>query len=433
MAFGFYDQVLVLLGLLVLGVGALPRFVEDRPLSKPPLYVAFGLLIFSLPLGLPPLDPLLDGESAERLAELGVIISLMTAGLKIDRPPGLESWQSTWRLLSITMPLMIGLTALVGWWVGLAVPTAVLFGAVIAPTDPVMASEVMVEGPEGSSEEQQREGVEGREDEVRFALTSEAGLNDGFAFPFTYLAVAMALGGVAPGNWVGEWLLVDVLFRLTVALVGGLALGWVLAKVIFAGRPDAPLATSVLGVQSLGGTLAVHGLIEFVGGYGFIGVFIAATVLRDYERRHVYYEELHDVAEISEQVLMAVIMTLLGGLIAHGLFAPLTWRLVVAAVLVVFVVRPVAGLVGLLGFDRSWKERSVIALYGFRGIGTLYYLAFGLNEAAFRAPDVIWALAGLTILVSIVPLGFSATPVVEEWLGQAEPDEEWEEAPEEHI
>lgn len=144
-----------------------------------------------------------------------------------------------------------------------------------------------------------------------------------------------------------------------------------LARVIFTGRPDAPLATSVLGAQSLGGTLAVYGLIEF-GGYGFIGVFVAATVLRDYERRHVYYKELHDVAEIGEQVLVVVIMTLLGELIAHGLFVPLTWQLVVAAVLVVFVVRPVASPVALLGFDRSWNERTVIAFYGFRDIGTRY-------------------------------------------------------------
>ncbi|SEV87136.1 cation:proton antiporter [Natrinema salifodinae] len=433
MALEFYDQVLVLLGLIILGVGAIPRFVENKPLTRPPIYVLFGFLIFWLPLGLPSLDPLLQGEFAERLAELGVIIALMTAGLKIDRPPGLRDWASTWRLLGITMPLTIGLAAVVGWWAGLAIPTAVLFGAVIAPTDPVMASEVMVEGPEGSTEDREREDADGHEDEVRFALTSEAGLNDGFAFPFTNLAVAMAIAGAAPGNWLGEWILVDVVFRIIVALLGGLVFGWLLAKVVFAGVPDAPMATSVLGLQALGGTFAVYGLIEFLGGYGFIGVFIAATVLRNYEYDHVYYERLHDLSEMSEQLLLGVIMTLFGGLIAHGLFAPLTWRLAVAAVLVVFVVRPLSGLVALIGFDRSWTERTIISLYGLRGIGTLYYLAFGLNEAAFRDPEVIWALSGLTILVSVVPLGFSATPVVEEWLGEEEPMEDWQEEPYEHV
>lgn len=433
MALAFYDLVLVLLGTIVLGVGALPRVVENRPLSKPPLYVAFGIVVFSLPLGLPEIDPLLDSHAAERLTELGVIIALMTAGLKLDRRPGLDAWQSTWRLLAITMPVTIALAAIVGWWAGLAVPTAILFGATIAPTDPVMASEVMVEGPEGSSEERPRPDVEGREDEVRFALTSEAGLNDGFAFPFTNLAVAVALLGVAPGAWLGEWLVVDVVYRIVVGVGGGAVLGWVLAKIVFAGTPDAPLATAVLGVQSLGGTLLVYGLIELVGGYGFIGVFVAAVTLREYERRHVYYEALHDLSETAEQVLMALIMTALGGLIAHGLFEPLTLPMVVGAVLVVFVVRPVAGLLALVGFERSLTERAAISFYGLRGIGTLFYLSYGLNQAAFQDPDAVWALAGLTILISVVVLGVSATPVVEQWLGEEEPGEAWEDDPEEHV
>lgn len=433
MALELYDVVLLILGLIVTAVGALPRLVENRPLTKAPLYVLFGFLVFQMPIGLPSLDPIAHGEVVERITELGVILALMSAGLKLDRAPGLAAWQSTWRLLAITMPVTIALAALVGWWVGLAVPTAVLFGAVIAPTDPVMGSEVMVEGPEGSSEEKAREDVEGREDEVRFALTSEAGLNDGFAFPFTNLAIAMVLVGVAPSNWLADWLLVDVAFKIAVALVGGLVLGWLLARVVFAGEPDAPMASSVLGLQALGGTLATYGAIEYVGGYGFIATFVAAVVLRRYEARHAYYEKLHDVAEMSDQGLMALIMTLFGGLIAGGLLAPLSWPLAIAAVLVVFLVRPLAGLIGLLGFERSWTERTVIAFYGLRGIGTLYYLSFALNEAAFPHEETIWALAGLTILVSIVPLGFSATPVVEEWLGEDNPSEEWQEEPYEHL
>lgn len=421
-----YDILLVLVGIAILGVGILPRYVEERPISKAILYVAFGYVVFSLPLGVPAPDPLAQGAFAERIAEVGVIVALMTAGLKLDRPPGLRSWISTWRLLAITMPLTIVAAALLGSWAGFAVPTAVLLGAVVAPTDPVLATEVSVEGPGGSNEDESKAGVAGGEDEVRFALTSEAGLNDGLAFPFTNLAVAMALVGIAPGNWIGEWLLVDVAFRLGVALLTGLGLGWVVAKLIFVTEveSDNPLAISLLGIEALGATLFVYGLTEVVGGYGFIAVFVASMVVRHYEREHDYYEELHDLSEKVEQLLMAVIMILFGGTIAGGLFGPLTWEYAVAALALVFVVRPLCGVVGLLGFERSWAERLVISFYGVRGIGTFYYLAFALNHAAFGDPDGIWALAGLVVLVSVVVHGVTATPVVEKALGEGTPEVE---------
>ena len=357
-ALELYALLLLLAGIALFGLPLLTRYVDEMPLSEPPLYIAFGFVAFSLPLGVPAPDPLLQSEFTERLTELGVIVALMTAGLKIDRPPALRAWESTWRLLGITMPLTITLAAVAGWWVGLAIPTAALLGAVIAPTDPVLASEVQVEGPGESTEDEPKESAEGGRDEVRFALTSEAGLNDGFAFPFTMLAVLMALMGAAPSNWFGAWLVVDVGYRLLIALVGGVGIGWILARLIFIKEiePEAPLAKSLLGVEALGATLIVYGITEFVGGYGFIAVFIAAVMIRDYERRHAYYEPLHDFSEQIEQLLMAAIMVGFGGLIAGGLFAPVTWEIAVVALAIVFVVRPLSGIVALLGFDRSWAE-----------------------------------------------------------------------------
>ena len=416
-----YDFLLILVGVAVLGIAILPRFISDLPITDPLFYIAFGYLLFSLPIGIPAPDPLAQGHMAERLTEVGVIIALMTVGLKIDRPPGLKSWESAWRLIGITMPVTIGLAALVGWWIGLAIPTAVLLGAVIAPTDPVLASEVQVEGPGGSTEEEPKEGADGREDEVRFALSAESGLNDGFAFPFTNVAIAMALVGVAPGNWIAEWALVNVFYEIVVGVVGGLVLGYLLAKLIFIKPIETPLAKAMHGLEALGGTFAVYGLIEFVGGYGFIGVFVAAVVLRDYERSHAFYEPMHDLSEKSEQLLQVVIMTLFGGAIAGGLLEPMTLELFLAALALVLVVRPVSGIVALLGFDRSWSERLAISCYGLRGIGTFYYLAYALNQAPFAGAQRIWALAGTTILISAVVLGVTATPVIEEWLGEESP------------
>ncbi|RKD95079.1 cation:proton antiporter [Halopiger aswanensis] len=416
--FQLYNLVLIFVGIAILGIAILPRFISNVPVTDPIFYIVYGFILFSLPLGIPEPDPLAQGHTAERLTELGVIIALMTVGLKLDRPPGLRSWESVWRLLGITMPVTIGLSALVGWWAGFAIPTAVLLGAVIAPTDPVVASEVQVEGPGGSSEEQPKPEADGRQDEVRFALSGESGLNDGFAFPFTNLAVAMALVGVAPGNWVGEWLLIDVVYRIVVGVVVALVLGWLLARLVFIAPVSEPLPKAMLGLEALGGTLAVYGIVEVLGGYGFIGVFVAATVLRDYERRHVFYEPLHDLSEKAEQLLQVAIMTLFGGAIAGGLLEPLTLELFLAAVAIVFLVRPVAGIVALLGFDRSWSERLAISVYGLRGIGTFYYLAYALNQAPFAGAERLWAVAATSILLSAVVLGISATPVIEKRLGE---------------
>jgi len=414
MALTLYDLALVVVGLSVIGVALLPRAVSKRPVSMPIFYVGAGVVAFSLPLPLPAPDPVIHGELTEHIAGLGVILALMSAGLKLDRLPGLRRWATTWRLLAVTMPLSIaGAAALGRWGLGLAVPSAVLLGAVIAPTDPVLASEVQVEKPGEGTEAKQMEHEEGMEDEVRFALTSEAGLNDGLAFPFTHLAVAVAFVGVAPAGWTGEWLLVDVAYRILLGVALGGVLGGALAKGVFWSMPETPMAKSTQGLEALGGTLAVYGLTELAGGYGFIAVFVAATVLRQYERSHDYNEPLHDVAEKSEQLLMAAIMILFGGALASGLLASLTVETVAVAAALVFLVRPLAGGVGLLGFDRDPVERAVIAFYGIRGIGSFYYLAFALNHAPFRHADALWTLVGCTIVLSILVHGTTATPVVE--------------------
>ncbi len=405
MAIELYDVGLVVIGLTLLGITVLQLVASERAISLPIFFVAFGAAVFSIP-GIPAPDPLEQGLLAEHLAELGVIIALMAVGLKIDRPPDLRSWGVTWRLLAITMPLSIAGAALLGWWLlGLLVPTAVLLGAVIAPTDPVLASEVQVKEPGDGPEE-------GETSEPRFALSSEAGLNDGLAFPFTNLAIAIALVGLAPGNWLGEWLLVSVVYRIVVGTVAGIALGAVLARLIFAAVPETRLAQSVQGSEAIAGTLVVYGLTEIVGGYGFIAVFVSALTIRHYERTHDYNESLHRISELAEQTLMALIMLFFGGAIVGGLLDPLTTGGIVVTVAIVFLVRPLAGVIGLLGFDRPWVERGAIAFFGIRGIGSFYYLAHGLNEAAFPDADLLWAVVGAIVLLSVVLHGVTATPVM---------------------
>lgn len=188
---GTYEVGLLVVGMAVFGAVVLPRVLSDKPLSLPILYVGAGALGFTVPLGVEVPDPVEHAELADRLTELVVIIALTGAGLKLDRPFDLSAWSSTWRLLGIAMPLTIAVTAVLGWGaLGLGAAAAVLLGAVIAPTDPVLASDVEA-GPSLAELEEDLD-PERQVGDVRFALTSEAGLNDGLAFPFTNLALAMA-------------------------------------------------------------------------------------------------------------------------------------------------------------------------------------------------------------------------------------------------
>lgn len=412
-----YDLWVVVLGLAVLAISALPRLLSDHPLSQPILLLALGWLAVALPLGLDGPDPLAHGDLVEHVTEIGVIIAIMGAGLKIDRPFSWGGWAITWRLLGITMVLTIALAALVGWAVAAFVPaTAMLLGAVISPTDPVLASGVQVGAPGHGAEEEETEETDptgpGEEDEVRFALTSESGMNDGLVFPFTNMALAMVIAGAHPAGWIGTWLLMDVAVKIAVAAVVGLGLGRLLACLLLALPATTPLARSMVGLGALAATLLVYGATEFIGGYGFIATFFAAVTIRGHERRHEYHHHMHVVIEQAERVLTVVVLVGLGAAIGDGLLEPLTWPLVASALLIVFVVRPLSGAVGLLGFRRApWRERLAISFFGVRGIGSLYYLAFALNEEEFAGARELWAVVGLVLVVSIVVHGVLASPV----------------------
>ena len=395
-----YEVALVIAGLAALGAAVVPRLLHERPLSFPIVYVALGFAAFSLPFGLPDPNPISSGEMTERITELTVIVSLMGAGLKLDRRVGWRAWQATWRLLILAMPLTIAGVALLGWWVaGFAPATALLLGAVIAPTDPVLASDVQVPGPGGE------------EDEVRFSLTSEAGLNDGLAFPFTNAAIAAA-GAATLGDWAGGWFLEDVLLKLTVGLVSGLALGKALALFAFRGPRGGRLAESSEGFVALAATLLVYGVTELLHGYGFLAVFVAAVTLRQHERDAEYHSVLHDYAEETERLLGAGLLVLLGGAIHGGVLGHLTWRTIVVAVATVLLVRPLTGWLSLLGHSCDGRERWTISFFGIRGIGSAYYLAHALNEESFEHAEALWSLVALIILLSIGLHGVVAGPTM---------------------
>lgn len=394
-----YFLILAVLGVAIVGAAAVRPVLRGTALSPPIVYLAVGVAVFALPLDLRAPQPGVDDVAAQRLTELVVIVSLMGAGLKLNRPLRWRAWSSTWRLLGIAMPLTIALVAALAMS-ALALPlaSAVLLGAVLAPTDPVLASDVQVEGP---TEE------EDADDEVRFALTSEAGLNDAAAFPFTHLAIALA-AGTSLLHWAVD--------ALVVRLVVGLAIGWALGRVVafatFRWRSPVALARTSEGFVAIGATLAVYGVTEIAHGYGFLAVFVAAVTIRAQERGHAYHQVLHEFAETAEHLASIVFLFLLGGAVVDGALRALQWRDVAIALAIIVVVRPLTGWLCLARSGIDGDERFAIAFFGVRGMGSIYYLAYAATEEVFLGANEVWAVAVLTIVCSVLLHGVTSTAVL---------------------
>ena len=433
------DAVYLVAGIaLLLGV-VLPAVLSRAALSAPIVLVGTGALIGLLPMpGDVVVSPLEHPTLTEHLTEICVIIALMGVGLALDRPISVRqlsswsAWGATWKLLAFGMPLTVAAVALTGWWLlGLAPAAALLLGAVLAPTDPVLAADVQVAGPTEQSnsvsddEDDSTEDVVDEDDEVRFALTSEAGLNDGLAFPFVYLAIAVASVGVSVGS-LAQWFAWDLLGRVVIGVVLGVGTGWVLAKVAFrAPHRSLRLAETGEPLLAVAATLLAYGLTEVVGGYGFLAVFCCAVAMRSAERGHEYHADMHEVIERLERLLTLVILLLLGVAMTQGLLGRLTWQGALVGALVVLVVRPLFGWLSLhpsapAGPQRTPgrlrpRERLATAFFGVRGVGSVYYLAYALGHGEFGDPGPLWSTLAFTVVLSVVVHGVTATPVMR-WL-----------------
>jgi len=395
------------LGLAAFAAALLPRLLGKVPISMPMVFLGLGVGVFMLIPDLPTPDPIRHGVVTTHLTEVCVVISLMGAGLALDRRVGWRRWKTTWRLLAITMVLsIIAVTVLASQLLGLGLAAALLLAAVLAPTDPVLASEVQVAEPAEDPDQP-------AEDEARFALTSEAGLNDGLAFPFTYAAIAVSTAGAVTWAGVGQWFALDVVWRLGIGVVVGFGVGWLLRKMFF----NAPvkhlrLADHAEGFVGLAATFLTYGAAETVEGYGFVAVFVCACTIRAGERTHGYHGVLHSWVEQVERLLTVLILVLLGGAIARGLLGSLHPVDVVLVAVFLLVIRPVAGWIGLARGTTGPRERAVIAFFGVRGIGSLFYVAYALEHGDFAEPERLWAIVALTVAASVVLHGVTATPAM---------------------
>lgn len=397
-----YILVLTGFGFLVALVAWLPLAIKGLPLSLPIVCIALGAALFSIPQVTDQPLPMAYPEITERFTEFVVIIALMGAGLKLDRVFSYRGWSVTWRLLSITMPLGIAVITLIGaWWLGLPWIVALLLGASLAPTDPVLAADVQV-GPPGS----------GEEDEVRFGLTSEAGLNDGLAFPFVNLAIALSLAATTGEPWLLGWIGHGVLWEIGAGVAAGWLVGRAFGWLTFHVPAETRFARTGDGLIAIAATFISYGLSEMIQCYGFLGVFVTALTLRHSHRNHEFQRDMHDITEQIERLAMMVLLLLFGGALVSGLLAPLSWTDIFAAVVILLVVRPLTGLAAMVGLKASWTEKLTLAFFGIRGVGSFYYLAYGLNHMEVDVGERLWAIVGLVVLLSILLHGLTVTPIM---------------------
>lgn len=401
-----YIPIVATAGVLILMVAWLPLLIRKAPLSLPIACVIVGALIFKFT---PFVDysphPIETPVLIEKATELIVIISLMGAGLKIDRLFSFKGWNLTLRLLGIVMPLCIIALALIGHGLlGLGLASAILLGACLAPTDPVLAADISIEDPHSA-----------QDSEARFALTSEAGLNDALAFPFVHLAIALSVTGLSTAM-LGDWFIDKVLIKLTVGTVAGLASGWLLGVIVYRLPKDTQLSRTGDGFVALGATLLIYGATELLHGYGFLAVFLAGLMLRQASREHDFNDRLHDFADETERLLMMILLIFFGGMLANGgLIELFTLPIIIFSIVALLIVRPIAGWLGMIGSDTPKPERSVIAFFGIRGLGSVYYLAYALNHGEFEHELLLWQTLAFIVVLSIFMHGVLATPAMA-WL-----------------
>ncbi len=414
-------------GVVLIAMALAGSVLRRLPLSSAMIYLAAGAVMGPIGLGMIILDPVGGAGLLEIVSEIAVIVSLFTAGLKLRLPLSDRGWWVPVRLAFVSMAVTVALIAVVGvTLLGLPLGAAVLLGAILAPTDPVLASDVQLSHP-------------GDRDRLRFALTGEAGLNDGTAFPFVMLGLGL-LGLHDLGDGLLRWVAVDLIYAVIVGLAVGAVLGTLVARLVIHLRSTHQEAVGLDEFLALGLIGVSYGAALLVGGYGFLAVFAAGLALRRIERTRsgedvaddlesaeprasqhevathpetapafmarallTFNEQLERIGEVAVVVLVGAALTVVGVPLAVAWFAPLLF----------FVIRPVAVLAGLAGASLSGIHLAFIGWFGIRGIGSVYYLTYAITHDL--QPDVAQTLAMLTlsvVAVSVLVHGVSVTPLM---------------------
>jgi NhaP-type Na+/H+ or K+/H+ antiporter len=418
----------IVVGVLLIAMALGGSVVKRLPLSTSLLYLVVGFALGSLGMG--QLDPYQQAKLLEHLTELAVIISLFTAGLKLRAPFQDSQWRTAVLLASVAMVLTVGLVTAAGvWLLGLPLGAAVLLAAVLAPTDPVLASDVQMETPF-------------QRDTLRFGLTGEAGLNDGTAFPFVMLGLGL-LGLHPLGGGLWRWAVVDLVWAVAAGLGVGTVLGGAIGRLVLYLRRTHREAVGLDDFLALGLVALSYGVALLLHAYGFLAVFAAGLALRRIENRsnlgkspeeaekasHGPHSSesatdpdaapaymAHAVLDFNEQLerLGELSMVVVLGILLAGL--PLPFEALWFVPLLLLVIRPASVLVVLAGTSTSRHQRGLMSWFGIRGIGSLYYLFYSLGQGVEESlARQLVPLVLAVVAASIVVHGISVTPLMQRY------------------
>lgn len=428
----------IIIGLLLVFMAISGSLVARWPVSTGMLYVGTGVVLGPVGLGVIDLDVVSDHIFLERVTEIALIVSLFTAGLKLRVSLRDPRWWLSIRLAVVAMLVSVGLVAMVGY-VGLGLPlgVAIILGAILAPTDPVLAADVQVREP-------------GDRDRLRFALTSEAGLNDGTAFPLVLLGLGL-LNLRDIGDYGLHWLTVEIGWAVPAGLAIGALLGWAIGRVVSYLRRTRHEAVGFDDFLALGLIALSYGIALLVHASGFLAVFAAGLAVRRIEatsspRGWVPGEVVQDASTVpagelathphsasaymAEAVLafneqidrigaMAVLLLVGSMLSADTLHPGAVWL----APLLLLVIRPASVWFALAGSRTSFLQRHLISWFGVRGIGSVFYLLYAIGHGVPGVYSSELVSMTLTVVaVSVIVHGITVTPLMRWYQSQVDRD-----------
>ena len=422
------NQWFLLVGLLMLARGLAATTISRSPFTSAIVYLCVGILLGPSFLGIFRFDPWKESALLEMLTQTALLISLFSAGIKMPVPFKLARWDAPLRLAWISMTLTVALVALFAWYVLHLPPgAAILLGGILAPTDPVLATDVQVRHP-------------GDKDQLRFTLTCEAGMNDGSAFPFVLLGLGMLGVGDNAGGYGHylRWLLIDVVWATAGAVAVGVLAGAGLARLGWQLRIVEPRHDIMDDLVALGLIAIVYATASMIKASGYLAVFFAAVALRQTElvlagapkdRQGLLEpdvaksEAAHDSSpplvvsgealvfkEHLERLSELTLVLLLGGMIS---LRELPYETIGVAAFLFVIARPLAVYVGLMGSGVSKRMRVMTGWFGVRGIGSIFYLVFAIR--AGLPPNLARELTGIAlgvVMLSILVHGFSVKPLI---------------------
>lgn len=413
----------ILIGCLMLARGLAATTISRSPFTSAIVYLGVGLILGPMVLRIFSFDPIAESHLLETLTEVAVLISLFSAGVKMPVPITRARWMPAVRLAFLSMTISVGLVAAFAYYVlNLPLGAGVLLGAILAPTDPVLATDVQVRHADDR-------------DKLRFTLTCEAGMNDGSAFPFVMLGLGL-LGVHELGDFGWRWLAVDVIWATGAAIAIGALGGAALGKLSWMLRGKDPKHEVLDDFVALGLIALVYGVCVLCKAWGFLAVFFAGVALRQTElvlsgahkdRQGLLVPDggvetpTDDTPTVSTESLVfkehlerlseLTLVLLLGGMVSVQNW---NWQTVGTGLFLFFIARPVSVALGLLGSDSSVRIRAITGWFGVRGIGSIYYLMYAINHGLPK--DLTQDMIQLTIVVvmlSILLHGTTVTPLLD--------------------